>query len=339
MSLIPSQPATFAGGCFIAVWLLFWCTFTLCFDAFLVYGGVRQLLTLNYASAPGQVVESEVITSHDSEGTSYRVRIKYSYALDGKEFTSENRRYLDAGGSFGGANQLVAAFPRGKPVTVYYNQSNPADAVLSRGLELMDCFLWIFITPFNVIGFGGCYFMFGSRWRRYWGRPPLGVQVRDDGLETQMKVYSVTPLAAALVALLGVSFACIFAVGFGMVIAPLEVLIPLALAIVLGTTAWAYIAGSRPHCIVTLEAASGQISCQAAAAEPPHSYAISDVQSVELVTSCNTDDEGAVSSNYQPTIKFRNRTGGDENAVSLVSWTDKESAQWVVDWLRERLKK
>jgi hypothetical protein len=83
----------------------------------------------------GRVSESRVLASSDSEGgTTYEPRVGYAYDVGGRPF--ENAR-LAFGGTVGdgnptGAQRVVARYPVGAIVHVYYNPANPQDAVLER---------------------------------------------------------------------------------------------------------------------------------------------------------------------------------------------------------------
>jgi len=92
-----------------------------------------------WPSVMGQVVESHVQAgwSEDSDGDrhrSYSGEVTYTYQVNGQTFTS-NQVSFGAKASHRKpepAQAMVNAYPTGRGLPVYYNPSNPAEAVLER---------------------------------------------------------------------------------------------------------------------------------------------------------------------------------------------------------------
>ncbi len=111
--------------------------------AFLLYKSWQQnkqaSVSQNWPSSPGQVIDSHVDEgwSEDSDGDRHRTyhpQVKYSYSVNGQPFTGEmiSFGFKRADRSPNPAQAVVNAYPTGKSVVVYFNPTNPAEAVLER---------------------------------------------------------------------------------------------------------------------------------------------------------------------------------------------------------------
>jgi hypothetical protein len=149
----PSRAATFAGGCFLVVFGLFWTTVVLGFDGVLAYNAFRQVQAgTAYATTTGQITSSEVTKKRQRRSTSYGIRIAYGYTVAGINYTGTRFRYgLDNNSGREWAAQAVREHPPGAQKTVYYHPERPDEAVLKPGLEGSDLFFALFVTPFNLI--------------------------------------------------------------------------------------------------------------------------------------------------------------------------------------------
>ncbi len=123
-----------AGGCFLTI-----------------FGGVGIFMLVKYfrdkkkteesqawTATAGRVTESYVRESHsrDSDGhtsTSYYPEVRYLYQAMGAEYTGTKIAF---GGGIGGSHkkavEMIAQYPVGKNVSVYYDPKNPEEAVLER---------------------------------------------------------------------------------------------------------------------------------------------------------------------------------------------------------------
>lgn len=118
----------------------------------------------NWESTDGLVLES-IVDEYD-EG--YYPKITYQYGVDEQIYRSSHICVGEKSYSFGKrrTEQLVAQFPVGSQVTVYYNPKKPVKSVLMRGdrglsrsLLTMICvllimFLAIIVPPAIIYGMG-----------------------------------------------------------------------------------------------------------------------------------------------------------------------------------------
>jgi len=119
-----------------------------CFGAFVWFLDVRfaRILAWQYRSeafpgAKGEVLSGTVTQWTGSKGSvHYHPSFLYQYEVDGRTYNGRRYRY-DGHPSFYNeveAKQIVAEHPKGSEIDVYYNPDNPADTVLSRGLDTQD---------------------------------------------------------------------------------------------------------------------------------------------------------------------------------------------------------
>ncbi len=92
-----------------------------------------------WPSTAGQIVEARVTRSMhtDSDGDtsySYAPYVRYTYQVAGQEFTGDKITFgfKQTHSQEQKANQALARFPMGGQVSVYYDPTNPAEAVLER---------------------------------------------------------------------------------------------------------------------------------------------------------------------------------------------------------------
>src|SRR5207248_3233626 len=94
--------------------------------------------SLTWPSVEGIVRTSTIEYTGDGQPTP---RVTYAYVVKGVAYTSD--RYAPSSGmSRADAKQVVAAHTPGARVTVYYNPTSPAQAVLVPGYNTSQVFLY-----------------------------------------------------------------------------------------------------------------------------------------------------------------------------------------------------
>ena len=89
---------------------------------------------LSWPTAQGKVLESRLREDQDSEGKTWAVYIQYEYWANGDTWCSDVWRLEAGSSSFTGAmEKVIARYPAGSSVTVYYNPDAPNDAMLEPG--------------------------------------------------------------------------------------------------------------------------------------------------------------------------------------------------------------
>ncbi len=327
-----------AGGCFLVVFGLFWSSITLVFDVMIARTAYQRLQARSYATVPGRITRSEVIRSRGSKGsTSYKPKIFYTYEVNGQKLTGDVYHFGEMSNSDSRwANATVAAFPAGKEITVYYDQTDPTRAVLKTGIEGDELFLGLFLTPFNC-------FMLAiwsiplARLRRKVSPEAGGVQLFQERFETRARMAAFMPIHAALAAAGGTGFALIFIIGFSTGFTPSIKVAVAGWSVVLGAAALAFAhhrkrinsgaedlvldAGSR---MLTLPCNSGR--------KRPMQVAFSEVTAVEVKCHEHRSSKGGTTYSYSPTLELR-----DGRTEELADWYDQPKADAFSAWLRERL--
>jgi hypothetical protein len=87
----------------------------------------------HWTETPCLITDSYVGRSHGRHGTSYRVDVEFSYAVDGARYSSSNYQF-DKGYSSGYVLKkvIVDQYMPGQKSVCYVNPANPAEAVMMR---------------------------------------------------------------------------------------------------------------------------------------------------------------------------------------------------------------
>ena len=127
----------------------------------IAYFGFKNLVnardSLNWPSTAGRIVSSAVKreVSHGSHGssTSYGADIVYSYNTDTGSYTGSRVAYGDYSSSNSRhAYSIMAKYPVGKDVRVYYKPGEPTESLLEPGMKGQALVLPAFGLVFLVIG-------------------------------------------------------------------------------------------------------------------------------------------------------------------------------------------
>lgn len=99
----------------------------------------RSTQCLHWPSVLGVVTESRV---EDSPIDMMKPVVRYRYAVDGSTFIGFRVTFSGYGVSRSAMVQLIAPYPEGSTVTVYYDPANPASSVLNN-LAKSDWRYWL----------------------------------------------------------------------------------------------------------------------------------------------------------------------------------------------------
>jgi hypothetical protein len=95
--------------------------------------------SLSWPSIEGEIAHSAVLyqtntANSDQEGPTFKADVAYRYKIKGANYSSSKVSLLDiATSSTGRAQSIVQRYPDKSKVRVYYNPSNPSEAVLEPG--------------------------------------------------------------------------------------------------------------------------------------------------------------------------------------------------------------
>jgi hypothetical protein len=121
---------------------------------FMVLRPARGLLaSRSWVETPCVVQASRVGESSDSDGTTYRVEVEYTYSLQGREYRSSRYNFLDFYSSgYDGKAEVVARYPPGTRTVCYVDPDDPSQAVIDRKLS----WAWLVgLVPLLFIAVGG----------------------------------------------------------------------------------------------------------------------------------------------------------------------------------------
>ncbi len=138
-------------GCLIPFGLIF----MVAGGALLWFLSIRPVLRVvdayTWPEVPCTVVESHVAESSDSDGTTYKAAVTFTYTYEGQEHTSSRLDFVDFFSSgYDGKAAVVARYPAGSRTVAYVDPSNPAEAVLVRSFSaryLIGLFGLLFFLP------------------------------------------------------------------------------------------------------------------------------------------------------------------------------------------------
>jgi hypothetical protein len=114
------------------------------FGLFALFGGVATwfiavrpvaglLAARSWVETPCTILASQVAESSDSDGTTYKVDVRYAYVFEGGEYRSERYDFFDAYSSgYDGKAEVVARYPPGTRTVCYVNPADPSAAVIDR---------------------------------------------------------------------------------------------------------------------------------------------------------------------------------------------------------------
>jgi hypothetical protein len=336
-----TKPGKAAIGCLV-FFVLFWSCATLAIDSLLGWGAVRQIQATGFSIAPGQVTQSKLESHAGKHGMTYSPKISYTYRANGKDYAGDRYRYLQWSDDSANARKIVAAFPVGRKIDVFYAPGDPSQAVLKTGLEGSDLFLAMCLTPFNLIMLGMWVIAGRLMYRRAYPLPAGGAKIVDDGFTARVRLSKTSPLFVAAATLAVFAFLGIFAVLIAagpnpplrtMYIAWIGILIVSLIAFV---TSWIRLARADNDLVIddvgrhlTLPATFGRTE----AVTPPLKEALA----VEVEQIVRPAPKGGTYSVYAPTLVFSEHDGS-ERREKLTERASQSDAEALAAWLRERLR-
>lgn len=108
----------------------------------------------SWQETPCVIEESRVLENSDSDGTTYKPEIRYSYTFEGREYRSDRYRFFDAWSSGrSGKEEVVAHYSPGLRTVCWVDPENPSEAVLVRDFSPVYL-LGLIPLVFVVVGVG-----------------------------------------------------------------------------------------------------------------------------------------------------------------------------------------
>ncbi|MBI2423888.1 MAG: DUF3592 domain-containing protein [Candidatus Hydrogenedentes bacterium] len=138
--------------------ILFGLPFLLAGAGIIYFFSVRPLLQLfaaqSWETVPCTILSSEIETSSSDDGATYRIRIKYTYTIDGNTFDGDDYNFLDyASSGLARKQRVVDQYPPGSSAACHVNPNEPGQSVLSIALG-PGYFVGLFGLIFAAVGAG-----------------------------------------------------------------------------------------------------------------------------------------------------------------------------------------
>lgn len=111
------------------------------------YDGYNKSQTaLDWPTTTAQIISSELVTYHDSEGANtYEVQTTYKYSLNGKSYQNDRIAFGYTSSSTKTAHQkILDKLHKAKKVRINYEPENPQNSVIAPGLNKSTIITFIF---------------------------------------------------------------------------------------------------------------------------------------------------------------------------------------------------
>lgn len=118
---------------------------------------IQAQASTSWPTADGKVLRSEVRTQRTGNTSSHEPLVIYQYQVEGKSYRRDRPTISrQPSKTTAPAEEVVARYPVGTQVTVYYDAADPATSVLEPGVTLRTAAL--LLAGMAFLGFGGlCY--------------------------------------------------------------------------------------------------------------------------------------------------------------------------------------
>src|SRR5215213_1213362 len=123
-----------SAGCLVLFFGIFLAV-GLALSYFILWKPWSQWLSARFwEETPCRIVSSQVAEVTSSDGSTYKVDITYTYAVEGGEIRGSSYDFTNMSSSgYDGKAAIVARYPPGTQATCWINPKNRTESVLSRG--------------------------------------------------------------------------------------------------------------------------------------------------------------------------------------------------------------
>jgi hypothetical protein len=327
-------------GVFLFIFTCFWSTLVLCFDVDIGRDLWKQFESSRYPIVMGRVTRSEVVSHRGSKSTSYSAAIWYRYVLNDHSYDCERFRYVTSSSSYGWVTDLVNDHPVGSQVQVYFNPSDPADAVLSPDLEGGDLMIPLFLTPFNLIMLGFWAAIGGWLRERIFKPEAGGVKIIVDGPRTSVRLPEYGALVWCMVAMGVFSLLSILVVGFATQFRPSMGVALLTLFLVIASGASAYFwqwrkIHSGEDDLIFDESTRTVGLPETHGRKTRITLTMAEIEKISVEVVEHHSSKGGTSYTYAPTLWTRRNQRIETE--KLADWSDQKRAEAFAEWLRQHM--
>lgn len=108
-----------------------------------------------WIETPCAIRASELVECSDGDGTTYRLKVVYTYSVNGQDMESDRFHFLGGSSSSAGwRRRMLERYPAGSETVCYVNPANPAEAVLYRDW-VPDYWFGLIPLLFSLVGIAG----------------------------------------------------------------------------------------------------------------------------------------------------------------------------------------
>lgn len=325
------------GSSFPLPFVVLWSLLTLGADGVILQGIVRDVWALGWPSVTGTLTDSSIQESR-GKSTTYRLAVRYTYAVDGRSFNGDRYSFSSHGVSDRDeVEEQARRYAAGTRVTVFHAPGDPATSLLEPGLSGGDLFLMMFLLPFNLVMAAAV----ASRFQRQEEVPLVNPERREGG-RLHVTINDTSPALAGFLGAGGAAFAGIFIVGVPAGFSPsLPVAVVAWAAVVaagLYAMRWKRARLASGHYELVLDPRARRLSLPALLdRKERRDIAWDEVQDITVETHTRKTSRGGTQLSYRPTLVL---TGGgpSRRQEALVDWSDLDRAEALVAWLRSQVK-
>lgn len=209
---------------------VFWCGITGVFVCVAVGSIIKhEIAKRRFATTTGVIIASKMDSHKSDHSTTYSANIRYRYIVAANTYVGTQYAYGMASTSEQDyISGILANHPVGKEVPVYYDPTNPSEAILRLNVPSFHYFLLLFLQPFLLVGLGmicWCIVLplnhktlrqfLNARPALPWRIPFWGVMRQEyRGVTIRSRIHPLRPLAYFLGGYGGTCFIAIFVVAF-----------------------------------------------------------------------------------------------------------------------------
>jgi Protein of unknown function (DUF3592) len=124
----------------------------ICVGLYFLWTLKRQLAKRKWIAVSGKVLESRILDNQSS----LEPFVKYSYVVRGETYISDmitpNKYVFEAPASESSLNRMIAPYPVGKTIKVYFDPNNPQNAVLKKNDSILGNIIFVIVSLMFIFG-------------------------------------------------------------------------------------------------------------------------------------------------------------------------------------------
>jgi len=327
---------------FFASLALFWTACTGALDYFLLSTVERHCVAAGFPKAEGRIIESEVDSERPAGGVENRASIVYRYHVDGKEYEANHFRFDEVwSGRPEDMEEVVAAYPVGRTLDVFYDPADPSRAALTAGLTGADLVWAMAVLPLNLLVLWLWGFIGGMTYRHFVKPPAGGATISSDGYTTLVRLAGVSPLTIAMLHLSGMAWlgamGVVLSKGFNPTLSVVYIVWAAIVAEATLACALRWMRFARGGKCLTIDETGRKLSLpKMYRRKEAMQIPFDNITELEVKLSEKTDFHEVPYTKYAPTITF-SKSDGSLNRAKIVEWWNRTDAYAFAGWMREQI--